>query len=236
MTEMPKVLVASPIYEDKEYIRKRWVQQIKNLDYPNYDYLLVDNSKTLDYTRRLKREGVRIVHVNRGDNSRDAIATSMNLIRKKVIDGHYDYLMSIESDLIPPKDIIQRLMRHNKPVVGSIYLIGFANDPKQPQRACLFQTKMNEKGMMETYNCTPQESLAMMNTGLQPCHGTGLGCTLIKKYILDTYKFWYDPRFTNKHPDVYFFMQLHNDGVQAYVDTDIHVYHQPSRWTKVKDM
>jgi len=127
-------------------------------------------------------------------------------------------------------------MRHRKPVVGSIYLIGFKNSPDQPLRPCIFKTRPNEKGMMSTYNCTPEESIKMMNTGLQQVHGVGLGCTLINKRILEKYKFWYDPRFNNKHPDVYFYMQLHNDGVTAYVDTDVHVTHYNSDWGKVQDM
>ncbi len=53
--------------------------------------------------------------------------------------------------------------------------------------------------------------------------------------IVKRYPFWCDSRFDNKHADVYFYMNLHNDGIAVYVDTDFNIRHEPSDWHKVSD-
>ena len=50
----PKVLVGCPTYEGKEYILDRYIERVKEFTYDNYDILLVDNSKTNDYAKKIK--------------------------------------------------------------------------------------------------------------------------------------------------------------------------------------
>jgi GT2 family glycosyltransferase len=66
-------------------------------------------------------------------------------------------------------------------------------------------------------------------------HGMGIGCTLIRRDIFNTYMFWYDERFSEKHSDVYFYMELQNKGIPVYLDTNIIIEHYPSKWEDVKD-
>jgi GT2 family glycosyltransferase len=105
--KLPKVLVFSPTYEGKEYCRKEFVDNISRLSYPNYDFLMIDNSRTDDYYNLLKKEGVNVVKVPRGANSREALAAAQNYARRKALDEGYDYVLSVESDVFPPRDIIQ---------------------------------------------------------------------------------------------------------------------------------
>lgn len=231
----PKILVACPTYEGKDYIINQWVDAVRNIDYPNFEWLIVDNSVGTSYTRKLRERGFKVVHVPRGGNSRQALCNAQNYIRKKVLDEGFDYWLSLESDLLPPKDIIWRLLPHQKSVVGVIYYLGAWDDPKIPKPACLFTLDMKDGHQMGTRMLHPSESAKMLNTGLQKVHGVGLGCTLIKRSILERYGFWTDTRFDNKHSDVYFYMDLHNAGIPIYVDTDITVPHFASDWTKVKD-
>ena len=220
----------SPTYEGKEYCRKEFVENISNLKYPNYDFLMIDNSKEEDYYNKLKAEGVPVVRVPRGSNSREALAAAQNYARKKALEENYDYVLSVESDIFPPKDIIQRLLRHWKPVVGAWYYIGgFNNTPKIP---CVF-TVNSSSG---TRLITNKEHEMMLNKGgLHQVHGMGVGCTLIDTNVLKDYVFWYDERFDNKHSDVYFYMDLWNDKVPVYVDYDIMVEHKNSDWNLVSD-
>lgn len=232
----PKVLVAAPTFEGKDYCLKDWIDRVKNLTYPNYDYCLIDNSDGTSYTKKLRMKGIKAYHVSRGENSRQAIANAQNFIRKKVLDEGYDYWLSVESDLLPPKDIIERLMIRNKPVIGVIYMIGFANNPSQPQRPCVFVLDQKNGGIMGTRNINPQEGMQLVGTGVQRVHGVGLGCTLIKRWLLEKFVFWHDQRFNNKHSDVYFYMDLHNSSIPVYVDTNIIVEHRNQPWNLVKDM
>ncbi len=237
----PKVLVASPIYEAKDYALQKYLAHVNNIDYDNYDTLIVDNSSTEDYYHKLQSMGLNVAHVPRGANSRDALAYSMNYIRKVVLEEHYDYLLVIESDLYVDPDIINRLLKHGKPVVGSYYLIGFKRDREnkiisdKPQRACLFQIDKKEDAMSGTKILTLQEGYDYFDTGLRRIHGCGLGATLIRRDILQRFSFWHDQRFDNKHPDVYFYLDLHSAGLKVYVDTDVLIEHEPSDWELVLD-
>lgn len=232
----PKVLVAAPIYDGKDYSFKKWYASILKLDYPNYDILVVDNSKGLDYTRKLRRLGLKTIHVHRGKNSREAVARATEVIRQYAIKHEYDYWLSSETDIPVPKDIIQLLMRHFKPVVGVMYEIGYPDSKNQPLRPCIFIKKVNQVGELYTANLNPTEGYAWFGTGLRQVHGLGLGCVLIDVSVLKaTGRFWWVESMI-KHPDVFFYKDLDNLGIPAYVDTNIFLKHYNSKWDYVKDI
>lgn len=236
----PRVLVATPIYEAKEYCRERYVETIKQLSYPNVNWIIVDNSRTPRYSNKLKRLYPGHIHrVNRGKNSRDALANSCNFIRAYALKHGYDYILMVESDLFPPADTIQRLMRHGKRVAGGIYQIGHGDN----KRWCLFKT-VQKLGGLGTQLVGPDEQEAYFHKGLKQVHGMGVGCVLISKDIFERFPFWYssadDDRMAGekirKHPDVYFYLDLHNAGIDVFADTDLVIEHQPSKWEEVEDV
>jgi len=237
----PDVLVGTPIYDKKDYCRKEFVQNIEQLDYPGrWRWLLVDNSKGDGYYKKLRRAyPFKVAHVKRGENTRDAIRNAMNYLREKTLKGGYEYLMVVESDLFPPKDTIRRLMRHGKSVCGLPYEIGFGKN----RGLCVFILDKKDTGM-GTRRLTVEESKTFLDGSLKQVHGMGVGCVLIHKSILEKYPFWYssadDKRMKGlpirKHPDVYFYLELHNDGILVYLDTSVHVRHENSDWAKVKDV
>jgi hypothetical protein len=250
MSEMPRVLVGTPIYEKKEYCRKKFVDTIKQLTYPNYTFVMVDNSKGNSYLKKLRMDGVPAVKVDRGRNSRDALANASNYLRKRVLDGGYDYLMMVESDLFPRPDIIEQLMKHmdvdspflmkGKRVVGAPYHIGMGNGKK----LCIFRAVKDKQGMMKTESLNPGDEEWFLNGQLWQVHGMGVGCTLIHRSILERFRFWYseldDDRMagmpTRKHPDVYFYLDLHNNHIPVYCDSSLYTIHEPSGWESVKDI
>ena len=72
--------------------------------------------------------------------------------------------------------------------------------------------------------------------GLQQIHGCGFGSTLIHKDLIKKFKFWYTLEKPIKHSDVLFYMDLHNYGHMAYVDTDIIIPPYNSDWKSVEDI
>jgi hypothetical protein len=241
--DYPKVLVGVTTYEGKDYIFDKNYEVLTHLTYPNYDYVIVDNSPTLDYVARLKRRGVKhVFHVDRGANSRMALAKSQNYIREVFLKGSYDYLFMLENDLLPPLNIIERLMQYQKSVTGAVYMIG-TSGVKVP---CVFFLDKKDNGLMGTrligtYEANGQkywkrgEVDKFLNTGLQQVHGCGMGVTLIRRNVLLDEVFWYDERFDDKHSDVYFYLSLQRKGIPVFVDTNIVVDHYPSKWEHVND-
>lgn len=258
----PKVLVAAPVFDQKDYCLEKYLKHIEDIDYPNYDHIMVDNSEDDWFFKKLQFLEVESYKVNRGANSREAICNSMNFIRDYFLERDYDYLLIVESDLFVDKDVINRLLNHNKSIVGSFYLLGNkeADEPYdkalkllqagfitrlefntqvkglQPRRACLFILDRKPTGALGTRNLAPSEGIKWFSTGLRQIHGCGLGCTLIRRDIIHRFPYWTDSRFGNKHHDVYFYMDLHQAGIKVYVDTNVLITHQPSMWDDVKDM
>lgn len=231
----PKVLVAAPIYSGKDYIFKEWYNLITHLNYPNYDWLIVDNSRMESYAVGLRRKGYqKVIHIPRGGNSRKGIARASEYIRRYAINNGYDYIMFIESDLLPPKDIIQRLMKHNKLVCGATYEIGLHGSKDAPRRPIYYEKYKTETGDNGLRLMDVETAYSFINTGLMKCPAFGFGSTLIHKSIFSKYSFKYDANGT-LHSDMVFYWELHNDGVECFVDTDIVVPHFNQNWAFMKD-
>ena len=234
----PKVLIFSPTYEGKEYCRERFVDTVNKIQYPNKEFIMIDNSTSEDYFNLLKKEGVNVHRVPRGNNSREALSNAQNYARRYAIENDFDYVLSVESDLFPPRDIIFKLMKHAKPVVGALYMLGGYYDPKSekqfPTVPCVFVPKKDGTGGTRFVSKDEHKMMLEMG-GIHQVHGMGVGCTLIDISVVKKYPFWCDSRFDNKHSDVYFYMTLWNDKVPVYVDYDNEVEHQPSPWSIVDD-
>jgi glycosyltransferase involved in cell wall biosynthesis len=238
---MSKVLIGIVTYEGKDYIFPKCYEAVQNIDYHNYHILIVDNSSTMNYYHKMIQRGYSknnctIKHITRAKNSRDTLSDSQNYIRKYALENDYDYVLFVESDLVPPPDSLKRLLNHGKLVVGSVYWLEGSNFLGTKGRIpCIFFTKSHELGVTGTRLIYPEELQKFLNTGLRNCHGCGLGCTLIHKNIIKQFPFWTDERFDNKHSDVYLYMDLHNARIPVFIDTDLTVPHYPSKWDDVKD-
>jgi glycosyltransferase involved in cell wall biosynthesis len=257
----PKVLIGTPIYDKKDYALKTQLEHVRKLNYTNFDHVFFDNSKSDKYYYKLKSMGLKVVRVHRGNNSRDALANSMNYMFDYAREGMYDYCLVLENDLFPDPEIVNRLLSHDKRVVCSYYFLGLDEDERKYQEAmrlarnreigeeeynsmvkgllikvpCIFVTDKKESGLLGTRILTREEGLRMFNTGIQRVHGGGFGATLLSRDVFNKFKCYYDSRFEDKHPDVYFFADLHDAGVPVYLDTSVVIPHQPSSWLSVKD-
>ena len=57
----PKILVGCPTSDHKEYCLDKYLEGIKALTYPNFDFVLVDNSKEEKYYNKLKDKGLNVL-------------------------------------------------------------------------------------------------------------------------------------------------------------------------------
>lgn len=231
----PKVLVAAPIYSGKDYIFDVWYKLITNLTYPNYDWLIVDNSRMGSYATGLRRKGYqKVIHVPRGGNSRLGIARASEYIRRYAINNGYEYIMFIESDLLPPRDIIQKLMMHGKSVCGAVYEVGLPNSKDAPRKPLLYEEYITDTGDKGLKVMEPEDGYKMLNTGLRQVPAFGFGSTLIHKSVFSKYTFKYAEN-SKLHSDMVFYWELFNDGVKPYVDTDLLIPHFNQNWAHMKD-
>jgi len=220
--KLPKVLVFTVTYDKKDYCFDEFVKQFP-LDYPNFEHVWIDNTNDGGvYAEKLKSRGLNVIHTKRGNNAREALARCQNIARKLVLKGDYDYALSIESDMLNiPKDIIQHLIGMAKDIVGCYYTIG---DDKV-RKPCITVADEKPNGLIGTRVITQDEGLEMLKTnGLHSVNSCGLGCTLIKREVLENVMFMYYPHL-KPFSDVFFANDAWKSGFKIYVDCSVYLNH-----------
>jgi len=119
---IPRILVGCPTSFHKEYCLKEYAESIKNLTYKNFDVLLVDNSKDNGvYIEKIKELGLNAIKGLYFEGAMDRIVASRNILAQKTIKEDYDYFLSLEQDVIPPKDIIEQMLKSEKKIITGVY-------------------------------------------------------------------------------------------------------------------
>lgn len=112
---MQRVLIAAPVYVEKEYAMNRWIENVQGFKYENKDVLLIDNSPSDAFAYRYA-DRVRIVRM-KGDRHLKMlnVTKSMEIIRQHFLKGPYDIWFNLEIDVIPQDDhCIQKMLEYMK--------------------------------------------------------------------------------------------------------------------------
>lgn len=224
----PKVLVGCPTYHGKNYCLEEYADRVNSLSYDHYDVLLVDNSKEEGYCSAIRAFGLNCVHDQFVPGVKKRLAKSRNVLRKKVLDGDYDYFLSLEQDVIPPIDVIEQLLACGKPVVSAVYtrLITVVKGDEIVAR----------EQIPVLYGATPENKVALLpmhaiqGKGMIRIYGGGLGCLLIHRFVLENIKFRIgDP--SKGCDDMYFFTDLQVNRIPAFAHTEVLCAHREKKWS-----
>ncbi len=116
--ETDKVLIATPTFEGKEYCFEEYLNSIQKLDWPNKEYLIIDNSDTLDFYNRWKDKinpNVKFIHLDLvGLHGNRKIASSMEHIREYFLKSDAKWYLNLESDVILPSDSLKKIIEYSK--------------------------------------------------------------------------------------------------------------------------
>jgi hypothetical protein len=220
---IPKVLVGCPVSELKDYALERYLKGIKDLNYENFNVLLVDNSKDDSYIKKIQKLGLPIIKGPYNDSARQRIIDSRNIIRQKVLDEGYDYFFSLEQDVVPPKDVIQRLLSHDKKIVTGVYFSYQTNNDVTLLVPLLWKKVKGEevRFMLEKEVLEPK----LMEVG-----ACGLGCILIHRSVLNKIKFRYD-KSDKGFDDMWFCKDASDAGFKIFADTSVKCKHLIKGWS-----
>jgi hypothetical protein len=232
----PRVLIATPIVQSKLYVWEEFLEALRAQDADvHWDWLLVDNTPEPDpgylewlhgwaaskpfgnqHKIRLKRfgldaDGLRFIHPIM------SVTYGERLIWEYFERwSRYDWLFSLECDVLMPPDCLSRLLDSGLPWAASWMTSRLMRDPRSPEQECKipllwhsldFPTwsqvrdwdELLEYGYMEPPTEEPFE-----------CVVTHLGCTLIRGDVVRTVPF----RLTNAGGDVQYSWDCAASGVQ----------------------
>lgn len=231
-----RVLVGCPTYAGKAYALERYAARIKELDYPNYDILMVDNSDDGGkYKKRIERLGLPCVTGPKRARADVRLAASRNVLRERAVLGGYEHYFSVEQDVIPPRDALSRLVKHRKAVVSGWYFNSvpvrssttssgitqtqYLKEPcvvvKFPPENATTKTLWKAKEALERELCANR--LLRVDVG-------ALGICLMSTQTLVEVPFHFDPLHRN-YDDIIFYRLLKSRRIPAFVDTDLLVPH-----------
>jgi len=225
----PKVLIAIPTYEGKNYCLEPFLDNLSKFTYPKsrIEYFIADNSATNENARMLNEKyGLKVFWKDyTGYSVFDKMADSHNQLRRYFLESDCDYMLHLESDVFPQHDVIERLLECRKSIVNALYMIldGANRTP------CLAQVDKNHEHWQH-FRFHNKSSLfwhSYVNGKIQPTYIAGIGCCLMHKKVMSHFKFRSPTNATNP-PDTYFAEDLLTSGVQNWVHTGVHAFH----WNK----
>jgi hypothetical protein len=145
-------------------------------------------------------------------------ARNRNLIIKQALEYDCTHIFFVDDDVILPRDILVKLLTHDKDIVTGLYLM--RNFPHQP----IVFDEARPDGKCKHY-FMPDES----EPGLVPIVNCGLGAVLIK---IEVFKKMPHPWITLGEAeadhwcdDITFFNRARALGFELFCDTSIHVGH-----------
>jgi|LakMenE18May11ns_1017448.scaffolds.fasta_scaffold9816252_3 hypothetical protein len=239
--DFPKVLISCPTAVVKNYCFEAWLKNVMNFTYPNYQVYLCDNTNDEgvnvkyynDYYKEHYGEDGKFLAVNslllnnvsRPMNIIEKMALSHNDCRDATLENNFDYLFHLESDVFPPKDVVERLMFHKKNVAGGLYHInsGIYRSPM-----IQLNVEITPKLIGSINLETNMENIFIDGQLLQVAH-VGLGCVLISKKVLQKLKFR-SVNGVNNHPDSFFAEDCYRYKIPIWIDSSIVCSHDNQDW------
>lgn len=223
-------------YSGKEYCFDEFIENTMKFTYPEVEYIIIDNTNDNgEYAKsiedRVSHLGIEVYKTARGGSSREALARSQNLARKMFLEGDYDYLFSLESDIFPKPNILDKLILHGLDFVGGLYCLGSVED--RTRTLCITVDDFKEKtGTMGTRLISPAESKDWINTGVRVISAGGMGATLLSRRVVEQIAFTFIPGH-NGHSDVFYCNTARRKGFIVTVDTDAFCDHKNQDWSKI---
>lgn len=217
-----KVLVGGLVSDYHEYCINEFIKSVKTLQYNNYDLLLIDNSKDERFFNSIK-DKVPVIKGKHFKSVHERLAHNRNLLRQKALDGGYDYLLNLDQDVMPPRDIITTMLKHNKKIITGVYFNPWERNGEKKLLATIWVcARDNPKKLV------PVKQDIVAGNNLIKIDSCGSGCLMIHRNVLEIIKFRYNLSEGEGVDDVFFCQDAKKEGFSIYADTSIKCKHMLS--------
>ena len=226
-----KVLVGMITSKRHHYCQDSAIYQIVHLTYPKFDWIVVELSKSDENFNYLKKRYGR--HIMKGEWFEEAAkrtAFGREQIRKFAIDKKFDYIFFMDADWLIPKTILERLIAHEKDLVGVLYNYGkgkFSYPSVAKSGSLIFQERT--KSSLDNLDLYTWEDIFELQHSLIKCYGAGIG--LISRKVFEKIPWRFCPN-NRLGDDVQFWNECNDKGFQWWVDLSFRIIHQNVGWNK----
>ncbi len=231
--EDKRVLIVAPQHSSKMYAWPEYSKRLRELTYENVDFYFSDNSETKDNSDFINKQGFKCEHLeSKSTNIFTRIAESHNKCREYFLKGDYDYMLHLETDIIPPIDVIELLLQKDKMVVGAMYDVHEGEDRMLMIQPLPNTEHRNIKAWRSVNWLNEMESVEVDGT-TKRVFSCGLGCVLIRRDIVQMVQFRNEENILAS-ADTFWANDLYANGVPMYVATDIYCIHNNMPWTSIE--
>lgn len=193
----PKVLIGIPYHPTKRYCLDATFNGLESLTYPNKEILLRSDPSIY--------------------GSENAVKKQREFFRQHALENGFDYLYFLGCDTIPPGGVIEKLLSHNKPIVGGVYWGRQDAENGRPEGAVAWIHDMS---------LDDQRELFLQEDKLLEVDGMGMDCVLFSREVLEKIS-WLD--WEQNDDDYPYYDLAKKEGYKVYLDTGVQCKHYFSK-------
>lgn len=234
---MEQILIAAPTADVKNYCLQDWLTHLNALKYPKFAVFLADNTpdngENASYIRELAASlplvyNIRVAHIPSAKTLKSLharLAAGHNLCREVAIDYRYRHWLHLETDMFPPTDVIERLLAHNKKVVGAMY----HRDEGVSRRLMVQMNFFKAPNNVFADNARPEDDPYILDGTLKKFPHVGLGCVLLRDFAFKRIAFRHKEG-TDSAPDSWFAIDCAKHNIEIFGDTSLLCEHRNQAW------
>ena len=221
----PKVLVAAPTSKEHSYVIDEYLRTVRDFSYDNFDTYLVDTSYPFDrkFHQKLKKSSdfvSRLVWNPKSEHTLQMLARAREKIRQFFVQHReYSFLFFLDTDVIAPRDSIERLISHDKDCVGFLVHC-FTGKRKTP---AVWHNGFITVGKGLSFYTW--EEIKAANGKLLKVYATSIACLMVKRKVLEQTAFRTHPTFIFGE-DLWWFAEVNDKGFEMYCDTSVRAVHK----------
>lgn len=231
MVGINKVLVGMITSKRHHYCQDSAIYQIIHLTYPKFEWKVIELSKGEENFKYLqKRYGEHIVRAEKWfENPTERTANGREMIRRIALREGFDYIFFMDADWIIPTTILERLLAHDKDLVGILYNYGrgSVSHPSVAKGGGLIFDKTITRTGLDRLNLYTWEEILELQPRLIKCYGAGIG--LVSRKVFEIVPWRYCPYYP-LGDDVQFWNECNDKGFQWWADLSFKITHLNSAW------
>lgn len=225
---MKKVLIGIGTCDRFAYCEEHCFGAAYNQSYKDFDVLIVDNSKTTEYSTflRAKYPWAIIKHIaNRPLYYRDALGQSRKAVVDFAVANGYEYLFFLDADFIIEKNTLERLISHNVDFCTAV--IGYMHH--HLNKTTCFVKEPDPKVRSKIPGLPGVKALSYTEVDFLPelseIVACGLSCALVKSKFLSGINFYISHNNQSFLEDVIFIRDIKRKGARIWLDRTLKPMH-----------